>query len=100
MDILPLVVAAVSAVAIILIAIGLASGRGMDPVQARLSQLGTMQVHSLEELELQTPLFELLEAVDLHPAAHRQPLGLCRPHHHQLIHDTDREAACAGGQPR
>jgi tight adherence protein C len=58
MDFLPLIVAAVGAVAIILIAIGLASGGGMDPVQARLSQLGSMQVRSLEELELQTPLFE------------------------------------------
>jgi tight adherence protein C len=58
MDILPLIVAAVGAVAIILIAIGLASGGGMDPVQARLSQLGSMQVQSLEELELQAPLFE------------------------------------------
>jgi tight adherence protein C len=58
MDILPLIVAAVGAVAIILIAIGLASGGGMDPVQARLSQLGSMQVQSLEDLELQAPLFE------------------------------------------
>ncbi len=58
MDVLPVVVAAVGAVAIILIAIGLASGGGMDPVQARLSQLGSMQVQSLEELELQAPLFE------------------------------------------
>ncbi len=58
MDLLPLLVASVGALAIVLIAIGLTSRGGMDPVQARLSQLGSMQVQSLEELELQTPLFE------------------------------------------
>ena len=57
-DMLPLLVAGVGAVAIVLIAIGLASGGGMDPVQARLSQLGSMQVQNLEQLELQAPLFE------------------------------------------
>jgi tight adherence protein C len=30
----------------------------MDPVQARLSQLGSMQARTLEEIELQQPLFE------------------------------------------
>jgi tight adherence protein C len=36
----------------------LVGGRSMDPVHARLTQLGTMQARNLEELELQQPLFE------------------------------------------
>ena len=54
--VLPLVVAAIAAGAILLIFVGLASGPSVDPVQARLSQLGTMQAKNLEELELQAPL--------------------------------------------
>src|SRR3954462_895885 len=36
----------------------MAGSRPMDPVQARLSQLGSMQARTLEEIELQQPLFE------------------------------------------
>jgi tight adherence protein C len=36
----------------------MSSNRSADPVQARLSQLGTMQTRSLEELELQQPFLE------------------------------------------
>ena len=56
--VLPLVVAAIAAGAILLIFIGLASKPAVDPVQARLSQLGTMQAKNLEELELQAPLVD------------------------------------------
>jgi tight adherence protein C len=55
---LPLILAAVAGGAIILIAYGIAGSRTADPVQARLSQLGTMQAQNLEELELQQPFFE------------------------------------------
>lgn len=55
---LPIIVAAAAAGAIVLIAFAVASGRSADPVQARLSQLGTMQAKSLEELELQQPFAE------------------------------------------
>ena len=41
-----------------MIFLGLAGGSPVDPVQARLTQLGTMQAKNLEELELQAPLFE------------------------------------------
>ncbi len=58
MDPLPLIVAAVAAGAIILIFLGLVGGQPVDPVHARLTQLGTMQAKNLEELELQQPLFE------------------------------------------
>ncbi len=56
--VLPIVIAAVAAGAILLIAYGIAGNRSADPVQARLSQLGTMQARTLEELELQQPFLE------------------------------------------
>lgn len=55
---LPIIVAAVMAGAVLLIFIGLAGGSSVDPVQARLTQLGTMQAKNLEELELQQPFLE------------------------------------------
>jgi hypothetical protein len=45
---LPIVIAAAAAFAILLIALGLAGGSSVDPVQARLTQLGTMQAKNLE----------------------------------------------------
>jgi tight adherence protein C len=58
MEIMPVAVAAVAAGAILLIVIGLAGSNPVDPVQARLTQLGTMQAKNLEELELQQPFIE------------------------------------------
>ncbi len=58
MPILPLIVAALAAGAILLIILGLAGSSPVDPVQARLTQLGTMQAKNLEELELQQPFIE------------------------------------------
>ena len=55
---LPVVIAAAAAVAIVLIALGLAGGSAVDPVQARLTQLGTMQARNLEEIELQQPFLD------------------------------------------
>ena len=57
-DMLPLIIAALAAGAILLIFVGLAGGSPVDPVQARLTQLGTMQAKNLEELELQQPFVE------------------------------------------
>ncbi len=45
-------------VGIIVLFIGLASGNPIDPVQARLTQLGSFQARNLEELELQQPFAE------------------------------------------
>ena len=56
--ILPIVFAAVAAGAILLIVLGLGGSSPVDPVQARLTQLGTMQAKNLEELELQAPFIE------------------------------------------
>ena len=58
MEILPILVAALAAGAILLIVLGLAGSSPVDPVQARLTQLGTMQAKNLEELELQAPFIE------------------------------------------
>src|SRR5450756_2574909 len=52
------VLAGVLAVGIILIFVALASGGSVDPVQARLTQLGNIQARNLEELELQLPFVE------------------------------------------
>jgi tight adherence protein C len=54
----PILIAAAAAGAILLIALGLAGSSPVDPVQARLTQLGTMQAKNLEELELQQPFIE------------------------------------------
>ena len=58
MPIVPVIVAIAAALAILLIFAGLAGSRPVDPVQARLTQLGTMQAKNLEELELQQPFLE------------------------------------------
>jgi tight adherence protein C len=58
MEILPIAVAALAAGAILLIVLGLGGSAPVDPVQARLTQLGTMQAKNLEELELQAPFIE------------------------------------------
>jgi tight adherence protein C len=58
MEYLPYVVAGVAALAILLIFVGLAGTNTVDPVQARLTQLGTIQARNLEELELQQPFVE------------------------------------------
>jgi tight adherence protein C len=55
---IPLVMGLIAAVGILLVFIGLAGAKSADPVQARLTQLGSMQARTLEELELQQPLFE------------------------------------------
>src|SRR5437773_7267726 len=58
MPLVPIIVAGVAALAILLIFLGLAGSSPVDPVQARLTQLGTMQAKNLEELELQQPFIE------------------------------------------
>jgi len=55
---IPVLVAGAAGAAILFIAIGLAGSSGVDPVQARLTQLGSMQAKNLEEMELQQPFFE------------------------------------------
>src|SRR5262245_35978936 len=53
-----LVIAALAGAGVLLLFLILARRRSTDPVQARLTQLGSMQAKTLEELELQAPLFD------------------------------------------
>ena len=55
---IPLIVAAGVGLGVLIIFIGLASASPVDPVQARLTQLGSFQARNLEELELQQPFVE------------------------------------------
>ena len=55
---LGLIVGAMVGGGILVVIIGLAAGSSEDPVQARLTQLGSIQARSLEELELQQPFSE------------------------------------------
>ncbi len=58
MAVLPIVVAGALAVGIILVTVALSGRSSVDPVQARLTQLGSMQARNLEELELQQPFLD------------------------------------------
>jgi hypothetical protein len=55
---MPIILAALVGGGILLFFIGLASSSPIDPVQARLTQLGSFQAKNLEELELQQPFSE------------------------------------------
>jgi tight adherence protein C len=55
---MPFIIAIAAAVAVFLVFMSLSGSRVPDPVQARLTQLGSMQAKTLEELELQEPFFE------------------------------------------
>src|ERR1035437_8759044 len=55
---LPIIVAVCVGGGILLLVVGLTSGSPVDPVQARLTQLGSVQARNLEELELQLPFSE------------------------------------------
>jgi tight adherence protein C len=55
---LSMIVAAAAAVAVLMIAFGVAGSREEDPLKARLSQLGQMTAKDLQELELQQPFFD------------------------------------------
>ena len=52
------VLAGVAGLGIFIVFLALASGGSVDPVQARLTQLGSFQARNLEELELQQPFVE------------------------------------------
>jgi tight adherence protein C len=53
-----IVIAALAGIGVLIVFYALAGARSVDPVQARLTQLGSMQARTLEEIELQQPLFE------------------------------------------
>ena len=89
---LPLIMAAVAGVGVLLVFYALAGTSPMDPVQARLSQLGSMQARTLEELELQQPLFERT----LRPMARRLSGLAQRFASPQKVSRTDKRLMMAG----
>ena len=91
---LPLLIAvgAVLAVGILLVCVGLAGAQPVDPVQARLTQLGASQARNLEELELQQPLFERT----LRPLAGRLSGAARRLTSPAQTNRTERKLAMAG----
>jgi len=90
---LPVVlVAAAAAGAILLIIAGLSGGRAVDPVQARLTQLGTMQAKNLEELELQQPFLERT----MRPLAARLSGSVARITSTSFADRTEKSLALAG----
>jgi tight adherence protein C len=89
---LPIVIAAVAAGAILLIFISLAGGSSVDPVQARLTQLGSMQAKNLEDLELQQPFIERT----LRPLAARLSGSVARVTSSSFSERTEKRLALAG----
>jgi tight adherence protein C len=92
MPVLPIVIAAVAAGAILLIIFGLSSSAPVDPVQARLTQLGTMQAKNLEELELQAPFVERT----LRPLVSRLSGSISRVTSSSFTERTEKRLALAG----
>ncbi len=92
MPLLPLIVAALAAGGILLIVIGLAGGSPVDPVQARLTQLGSMQAKNLEELELQQPFIERT----LRPLANQLSGRISRLASSSFSDRTEKRLALAG----
>jgi tight adherence protein C len=92
MPILPIVIAALAAGGILLIVIGLAGSSPVDPVQARLTQLGSMQAKNLEELELQQPFAERT----LRPLANRLSGRISSMASSSFSEKTEKRLALAG----
>jgi tight adherence protein C len=89
---LPILIAAVAAGAILLIFLGLTSRSPVDPVQARLTQLGAMQAKNLEELELQQPFIERT----LRPLANAMSGRMSRIASSSFQERTEKRLALAG----
>jgi tight adherence protein C len=92
MDPIALVVGLVAAGAILLIVVGLAGNSPVDPVQARLTQLGSMQAKNLEDLELQQPLIDRT----LRPLANRLSGRMSRVASTSFSQSTEKRLALAG----
>jgi len=87
-----IIVAAVAAVAVLLIAIGVAGSRTEDPLKARLNQLGQMTAKDLQELELQQPFFDRT----IKPLAGRLSGAVARVTSSSFTERTEKRLAMAG----
>jgi tight adherence protein C len=92
MPILPLLVAAAAGGAVLLLFLAFAGTAPVDPVQARLSQLGSMQARNLEELELQQPFLERT----LRPLVSRLSGSVARVTSASFAERTQKRLALAG----
>ena len=92
MDPIAIAVAALAAGSILLIVLGLAGSSPVDPVQARLTQLGSMTAKSLEELELQQPFLERT----LRPLATQLSGAVARVTSASFSERTEKRLALAG----
>src|SRR3990170_4601659 len=88
----PILIATIAAIGVIIVFYAIVGARQVDPVQARLSQLGSMQAKTLAELELQEPLFERT----LRPLARRLSGVAQRFASPQKIGRTEKRLAMAG----
>jgi len=87
-----ILVAALAAGAVLFIVFALTTSAPVDPVQARLTQLGSMQAKNLEELELQAPFVERT----LRPLAKRLSGGVSRVTSSNFSERTEKRLALAG----
>lgn len=87
-----LLLAALAGLGVFIVFMALVGGRSLDPVQARLTQLGTMQARNLEELELQQPLFERT----IRPLSARLAVITQRLTNPRKMVNTDKRLAMAG----
>src|SRR5919198_1338000 len=87
-----MIVAAVAAVSVLLIAIGVAGSRQEDPLKARLNQLGQMTAKDLQELELQQPFFDRT----IKPLAGRLSGAVARITSTSFTERTEKRLAMAG----
>ncbi len=85
-------VAALAAGAVLFIVFALTTTAPVDPVQARLTQLGSMQAKNLEELELQAPFVERT----LRPLVKRLSGSVSRVTSSNFSERTEKRLALAG----
>jgi tight adherence protein C len=87
-----IIVAAVAAVAVLMIAFGIAGSRTEDPLKQRLNQLGQMTAKDLQELELQQPFFDRT----IKPLAGRLSGAVSRVTSTSFTERTEKRLAMAG----
>jgi tight adherence protein C len=87
-----MIVAAIAAVSVLLIAVGVAGSRQEDPLKARLNQLGQMTAKDLQELELQQPFFDRT----IRPLAGRLSGTVSRVTSSSFSERTEKRLAMAG----
>jgi tight adherence protein C len=87
-----ILVAALAAGAVLFIVFAFTASAPVDPVQARLTQLGSMQAKNLEELELQAPFVERT----LRPLAKRLSGSVSRVTSSSFSERTEKRLALAG----